>query len=45
MISEKYYEVSTLDKYEYKVRSEEIRTLVAEGEYAEAVLVMLLYRL
>ena len=30
-------EVSTLDKYEYKVRSEEIRTLVAEGEYAEAV--------
>lgn len=30
-------EVSTLDKYEYKIRSEEIRTLVAEGEYAEAV--------
>ena len=26
-----------MDKYEYKVRSEEIRTLVAEGEYAEAV--------
>lgn len=30
-------EVSTLDKYEYKIRSEEIKTLVAEGEYAEAV--------
>lgn len=28
--------MSTLDKYEYKVRSEEIRTLIAKGEYAEA---------
>ena len=26
----------TLDKYEYKVRSEEIKTLIAEGAYAEA---------
>lgn len=25
-----------MDKYEYKIRSEEIRTLIAKGEYAEA---------
>ena len=25
-----------MDKYEYQVRSEEIRTLIARGEYAEA---------
>ena len=31
------YEVSTLDKYEYKVRADEIKSLIAEGEYAEAV--------
>ena len=37
MISEKYYEVSTLDKYEYKVRVDEIKALIAEGEFAEAV--------
>ena len=37
MISEKYYEVSTLDKYEYKVRADEIKSLIAEGDYAEAV--------
>lgn len=30
-------EVSTLDKYEYKIRSDEIRALIAEGEFAEAV--------
>ncbi len=30
-------EVGTLDKYEYKVRSDEIRALIAEGEFAEAV--------
>jgi len=29
--------VSTLDKYEYKVRADEIKSLIAEGEYAEAV--------
>lgn len=33
----KIYEVSTLDKYEYKVRSEEIKALIAEGEFVEAV--------
>lgn len=27
----------TLDKYEYKVRAEEIKTLIAQGEYVEAV--------
>ena len=26
-----------MDKYEYKVRAEEIKTLIAEGEFAEAV--------
>ena len=31
------YEVSTLDKYEYKVRADEIKSLIAEGDYAEAV--------
>ena len=31
------YEVSTLDKYEYKVRADEIKSLISEGEYAEAV--------
>ena len=31
------YEVSTLDKYEYKVRADEIKSLIAEGEYTEAV--------
>ena len=30
-------EVGTLDKYEYKIRSDEIRALIAEGEFAEAV--------
>lgn len=30
-------EVSTLDKYEYKVRADEIKALIAEGEFAEAV--------
>lgn len=30
-------EVSTLDKYEYKIRSDEIRALIAEGEFAGAV--------
>ena len=30
-------EVSTLDKYEYKVRVDEIKALIAEGEFAEAV--------
>ena len=29
--------MSTLDKYEYKVRAEEIKSLIADGEYAEAV--------
>ena len=29
--------MSTLDKYEYKVRADEIKALIAEGEYAEAV--------
>ncbi len=29
--------MSTLDKYEYKVRAEEIKTLIASGEFAEAV--------
>lgn len=33
---QKNFEVDTLDKYEYKIRSEEIRTLIARGEYAEA---------
>ena len=28
--------MSTLDKYEYKVRAEEIKSLIADGEYAEA---------
>lgn len=35
--SRKMYEVSTLDKYEYKVRADEIKSLISEGEYAEAV--------
>ena len=30
-------EVTTLDKYEYKVRADEIKALIAEGEYAKAV--------
>ena len=30
-------EVGTLDKYEYKIRSDEIKSLIAEGEFAEAV--------
>ena len=25
-----------MDKYEYKVRADEIKSLIAEGEYAEA---------
>jgi len=29
--------VSILDKYEYKVRADEIKALIAEGEYAQAV--------
>lgn len=29
--------MSTLDKFEYKVRADEIKTLISEGEYAEAV--------
>ena len=33
----KIYEVSTLDKYEYKVRADEIKSLISQGEYAEAV--------
>ncbi len=35
--SRKMYEVSTLDKYEYKVRADEIKSLISEGEYAKAV--------
>ncbi len=31
------YEVTTLDKYEYKVRADEIKSLISQGEYAEAV--------
>lgn len=30
-------EVTTLDKYEYKVRADEIKSLISEGEYEEAV--------
>ena len=30
-------EVGTLDKFEYKASADEIKTLIAEGEYAEAV--------
>ena len=30
-------EVTALDKYEYKVRADEIKALISEGEYAEAV--------
>ena len=26
-----------MDKYEYKVRADEIKSLIAEGEYGEAV--------
>lgn len=33
----KIYEVSTLDKYEYKVRADEIKSLISQGEYTEAV--------
>lgn len=34
---EKYVdEVSTLDKFEYKASADEIKALIAEGEYAEA---------
>ena len=29
--------VTTLDKYEYKVRADEIKSLISEGEYEEAV--------
>ena len=29
--------MSTLDKYEYKIRAEEINALIAEGKFAEAV--------
>ncbi len=32
----KIVEVTTLDKYEYKVRADEIKALIAEGEYAKA---------
>ena len=30
-------EVITLDKYEYKIRADEIKALISEGEFAEAV--------
>ena len=30
-------ERSTLDKYEYKIRADEIKDLIARGEYAQAV--------
>ncbi len=30
------YGVNTLDKYEYKVRADEIKSLISEGEYAQA---------
>ena len=33
----KIIEVTTLDKYEYKVRADEIKSLISEGEYEEAV--------
>lgn len=33
----KKYEVASLDKYEYKVRADEIKSLISEGEYSEAV--------
>ncbi len=31
------YEVTTLDKYEYKVRADEIKSLISQGQYDEAV--------
>ena len=31
------YEVATLDKYEYKVRADEIKSLISQGQYDEAV--------
>lgn len=31
------YEVTSLDKYEYKVRADEIKSLISEGDYEEAV--------
>lgn len=33
----KIYEVITLDKYEYKVRADEIKSLISQGQYDEAV--------
>lgn len=33
------YEVSTVDKFEYKLRAEEIRTLISKKKYREAALV------
>ena len=35
--SQRNIEVTTLDKYEYKVRADEIKSLISEGEYEEAV--------
>lgn len=36
--TEKYVdEESTLDKFEYKASADEIKALIAEGEYAEAM--------
>ena len=31
------YEVAALDKYEYKLRAEEIKNLISQKEYAEAM--------
>lgn len=36
-MAEEMYEVTTLDKYEYKVRADEIKSLISQGDYAEAV--------
>lgn len=36
-VHELHNEVNTLDKYEYKIRSEEIKTLIGRKKYAEAM--------
>lgn len=37
LLQEYINEVGTLDKYEYKIRAEEIKALIAKGEFVEAV--------
>lgn len=36
-VPQRRIEVIPLDKFEYRIRAEEIKTLIAQGEYVEAV--------